>query len=325
MRKPLDRVAEAYFGGMGYEFGQVTRDRVHWVCEQATGEKVLDVGCSQGIVDVLLGREGKRVFAIDMLGESIGYAKRLLGDEPEVIRELVEFQVANFMSHDFGDERFDVVIFAEVLRSVTEPNRFLKRAISLLREGGKVVVTLPFGVNDFFDHKKTYYVTSVLEMLPDELKIVSYKFLDSYFCFTLEHQVEGVSMFDLFSEAEKIFFEKDKKFIEIKNNNKFQRKMERELALQKEALELEQRHVVSLNAALGESDKEVARLKEHVEELALPREERVNADKLSLASYKKERDLLRDYAALQKKYDALAGSRLGKATLAYWQWRRKGK
>ena len=325
MRKPLDKVTEAYFDGMGAEFGRRTRDRIHWVCEQSTGESVLDVGCSQGIASILLGREGKRVFAVDMLEESIGYARRLLADESEVTRGLVDFQVANFMSYDFGNEQFDVVILAEVLRSVTEPSRFLRKAMSLLAEGGKVVVTLPFGINDFFDHKKTYYVTGVLEMLPEELKIVSYKFLGNYFCFTLEQKVEGVSMFDLFSEAENIFFEKDEKFVEIKRNNKFRKKLERDLALQQETLELEQKHNANLNAALGEADKEVARLKEHVEALALPREEKVDADKLSLVAYKKERDLLRDYAALQKRYDALASSRLGKMTLSYWQWRRKGK
>jgi len=325
MRKPLDKVTEAYFDGMGAEFGRRTRDRIHWVCEQSTGESVLDVGCSQGIASILLGREGKRVFAVDMLEESIGYARRLLADESEVTRGLVDFQVANFMSYDFGNEQFDVVILAEVLENVTEPSRFLRKALSLLSEGGKVVVTLPFGINDFFDHKKTYYVTGVLEMLPEELKIVSYKFLGNYFCFTLEQKVEGVSMFDLFSEAENIFFEKDEKFVEIKRNNKFRKKLERDLALQQETLELEQKHNANLNAALGDADKEVARLKEHVEALALPREEKVDADKLSLVAYKKERDLLRDYAALQKRYDALASSRLGKMTLSYWQWRRKGK
>ena len=325
MKKDINRVAQAYFGELGDELHQATRDRVHWVCEKSTGERVLDVGFSQGIASIILGREGKRVFAIDVLKDSIGYAKGLLADESEMTRELVDFRIANFMSHDFGDERFDVVIFAEVLGFVTDPNRYLKKAMSLLHEGGKVVVTLPFGINNLSDYKKVYYVTNVLEMLPDELKVMNYKFLDNYFCFTLEQVVEGVSMLDLFSEVEKIFLNKEKKFVEIQQKNKLQRKLERELALQKEALELEQRHVVSLNSAISELDTEVARLREQVEALALPREERVSADKLSLATYKKERDLLRDYAALQKRYDALASSRLGKMTLAYWQWRRKGK
>ena len=219
MKKPLDKVSEAYFGEMGEEFGQTTRDRIHWVCEQATGEQILDIGCSQGITDIILGREGKKVFAIDILEESIDYAKKLLEDESEVTKTLVDFQAANFMTHDFKEDKFDVVILAEVLEHVTEPTRFLRKSMSLLHEGGKVIVTLPFGVNDFFDHKKTYYVTGVLDMLPNELKVASYKFLGNYLCFTLEQETEGVSLYSFFSDAEKNFYVKERSLVESRKKN----------------------------------------------------------------------------------------------------------
>lgn len=49
-----------------------------------------------------------------------------------------------------------------------------------------------------------------------------------------------------------------------------------------------------------------------------------------LESYKKEEKLLRSYQKLlnehekiSKKYQALSHSKLGKATLSYWKWRKK--
>jgi len=329
MRKSLDRVTEAYFGGMGEEFGRATRDRVHWVCEQASGECVLDVGCSQGIMGVILGREGKRVVAIDLSEESIVFARGVLEGESEVTRGLVDFRVGNFMTHDFEGERFDVIILAEVLEHVTEPTRFLRKTASLLRDDGKVVITLPFGINDFFDHKKTYYVTGVLDMLLDGLRIGSFKFLDSYLCFTLERGIEGVSLYSLFSEAEKSFYVKERQFVEARRQDRQQRdlevrqRLERELVEVSDALELEQRHSSNLNLAISELEQEVVQLKEQMEVLVLSREEKVKTEKLLLASYKKEQGLLKDYSVLQQKYNSLGGSKLGKITLAYWRWRKR--
>jgi len=322
MKNPLDSVTAE-------EFGQATSDRIHWVCEQATGERVLDVGCSQGIADIILGREGKRVFAIDVLEESIGYARRLLEDESELTRGLVDFEVANFMVYDFMGDMFDVVILAGVLADVTDPIRFLRKAASLLCEDGKVVVTLPFGVSGFFDHKKVYYVTGVLEMLSEGLKVVSYKFLDSNFCFVLERKVAGVSLYGLFSEAEKNFYVKERGYIEAARGSRVAREQEdvlrKELVEQTEALELEQRHSDGLNLALSEMTKGL--------------ESKVDTENLLIAEYKKEQAVLKDYADLQRSHDALvkekgvlerryhslSNSRLGKVTLVYWKWRRKGK
>ena len=56
-----DRVNEAYYGSLGETMAVKTRDRINWMCSQASGNTVLDVGCSQGIATILLSREGFRV------------------------------------------------------------------------------------------------------------------------------------------------------------------------------------------------------------------------------------------------------------------------
>ena len=60
-----DRVAEAYYGLMGQQFMRDTQARIHWICRQIQGKSVLDVGCSQGIVPILLAREGLKAIGID--------------------------------------------------------------------------------------------------------------------------------------------------------------------------------------------------------------------------------------------------------------------
>lgn len=180
MKKPLDRVSEAYHDQINLSFGEKVRKRIHWVCEQAKGEKILDVGCSQGITSILLGRESKQVFGIDLLQESIEYANEMLSNEAEVTKKYVEFQNANFIDYDFGDQKFDSVIFGEILEHVTDPERFINKAVELLPENGRIIVTVPFGINDYFDHKKTYYMQGLLDLQNDQINIKSIEILGKW-------------------------------------------------------------------------------------------------------------------------------------------------
>lgn len=171
LKKLLDRVTEAYYDQMGLNFGNKVRRRIHWVCEQAKGETILDVGCSQGITSILLGRESKQVLGIDLMQESIDYANEMLSNEAEVTKKYVEFKTANFIDYDFGERKFDVIIFGEVLEHLTDPARFMKKATEMLSDNGRIIVTVPFGINDYFDHKKTFYMQGLLDLKNDQLNI----------------------------------------------------------------------------------------------------------------------------------------------------------
>lgn len=180
MKKPLDRITEAYFNEMGHKFGERVRRRIHWICSQTKGEKVLDVGCSQGITSILLAREGKEVLGLDLLEEAIDYANKMLDKESDITKSYVEFKHANFITYDFGDQRFDSIIFGEVLEHITDPERFIQNASHLLTENGRIIVTVPFGINDYFDHKKTYYLKGLLDLQLDGLSISDVEFLEGW-------------------------------------------------------------------------------------------------------------------------------------------------
>lgn len=71
-----DRLNEVYYGKlMNKETQDILRERVNWMCGQVQGTRVLDVGCSQGIVSILLARQGKEVVGVDIDPESIDYTK----------------------------------------------------------------------------------------------------------------------------------------------------------------------------------------------------------------------------------------------------------
>ncbi|MGJ7910848.1 methyltransferase domain-containing protein [Neobacillus sp. LXY-1] len=180
MQKPLDRITQAYFGELGDAFSEKVRSRVHWVCEKAKGETVLDIGCSQGITSILLGREGKKVIGVDLLQESIDYANEVLLNEEESTQKLVEFKAANFILVDFGDQTFDSIILGEVLEHVTDPERFINKAFKLLNDNGSLIITLPFGINDYFDHKKTYYLMDLMNFAYENGVVQEVKFFGKW-------------------------------------------------------------------------------------------------------------------------------------------------
>lgn len=189
MKKPLDRITEAYNSELGEAFAEKVRSRIHWICESATGEDVLDVGASQGITSILLGREGKNVLGIDLLEDSIAYANEKLNNEEAYTQENVVFKHANFMTENFGDNCYDSIILGEVLEHITEPERFIEKAISLLKPHGRIVVTVPFGINDYFDHKKTYYLIDLMKFKNENLQVSHIEFFGKWIGVIYEQNV----------------------------------------------------------------------------------------------------------------------------------------
>lgn len=175
-----DRVFDAYRGEMGQQFMRETQRRIHWMCAAAQGDSLLDVGCSQGLVPILLGREGKQVMGIDSSPEAIRSAEQHLVDEPVGVRKRVTFLQADFTTHDFGVQRFDCLIMGEVLEHLVHPERFIEVAAGVLAPGGKLVVTVPFGINDHPDHKQTFYLSAPFRLLHARFDVVEWTLLGEW-------------------------------------------------------------------------------------------------------------------------------------------------
>lgn len=371
MQKPLDRITEAYFDQMGSTFGYKVRTRIHWICENALGDTVLDVGCSQGITSILLGRESKQVLGIDLLQESIDYANNLLMDEAEITKKYVEFKTANFIDYDFGDHKFDSIIFGEVLEHITDPNRFMKKAVELLQEDGQIIITVPFGINDYFDHKKTYYLYEILKLQTNNLKIKDIKFFGEWIGAVFgkgQNHDSGILDLNLLSILEDNFYNLERDLVnDLKEKNASMQDLEqltnekkqykREMTEKNEELEqltLKLSHLESnmadkqiastaekISDKVSKKDEQIKKLTQEVKkyknlenqyknkilelnrEVILEKRQKVKSDELLLESYTKEERLLKTYAQLLKRYEALKNSKLGRLTIKYWQWRRK--
>lgn len=299
MKKNTDRVSEAYYYELGEEFGKKVRDRVHWILESSQGETVLDVGCSQGLTSILLAREGKDVVGIDVLEDAIEYARNQLEQEEKPTREHLELIHDNFASHSF-DRTFDVIIMGEILEHIADTNRFIHKAIELLNPNGRLIITVPFGINDYFDHKHTYYLHDILNFQTSDLHLTEIKFLNGWI---------GAS------------FEKNASLVNLHVDEKLIREFELAL-VEHERRYLKQIHALRKAKETAESNTENEYLQEKMEKVKVQKElyDQYQAEEQLLRKYD---NLEEQYHSLKMKYDNLRKSKLGKLTTKYWKWRRK--
>jgi 2-polyprenyl-3-methyl-5-hydroxy-6-metoxy-1,4-benzoquinol methylase/glycosyltransferase involved in cell wall biosynthesis/spore maturation protein CgeB len=175
-----DKILDAYYGRMGDTFMHETHRRIHWVCNHVVGKQVLDVGCSQGLVPVLLAREGMNVSGLDSDNSAIDQAKNFIGSENIHVQKKVEWILDDFISYDFGSHTFDTVLMTEILEHLVKPGEFIRKASELLKPDGTIIVTVPFGINDFIDHKHTFYLSAPHTIISSYFDIQQYEILGGW-------------------------------------------------------------------------------------------------------------------------------------------------
>ena len=175
----MDRIDEAYNGLMGEEFMRKTRERLHWICSKVAGEKILDVGCSQGTLARLLASTGKSVLGVDINEDAIAYAEGKLAGLDDSSRRRLRFATSNFM--DFKSEAlFDTVVMGEVLEHLPDPAAFVNKAWNHLAKGGTFVATVPFGINDDPDHRQTFYWSWIKDVVAPLFDIADIEFFGKW-------------------------------------------------------------------------------------------------------------------------------------------------
>jgi len=211
-----DRVNEAYFGLLGPNFGKQTQERIHWIGKYVSGEFVLDVGCSQGITSILIGREGRSVLGVDISLKSISEANNYLSREEEPVKAKVHFEQLDYINADFSEKKFDTIILSEVLEHLMNPEPFLEKAKKDLMENGKLIISVPFGINDFIDHKQTYYFTELHTLISKYFLVSEFIVIDKWIGFICVNTSElaGVNIRPTdFTYIEKAFQSIERKYI----------------------------------------------------------------------------------------------------------------
>ena len=179
-----DRVSQVYLGIIDWgTTAEVLRRRIDWMADQAQGPKVLDVGCSEGILEVLLARRGIDVTGVEINPEALEFARELLAKEPDEVRAHSRLVLGDFIEESPVTGLFDTVILGEILEHLHDPRPLLDRSLEHLRTGGRLVITTPFGLHPHEDHHQTYYLTDMIDALKPRLALEHMSVEDGYIRF----------------------------------------------------------------------------------------------------------------------------------------------
>lgn len=99
---------------------------------------VLDVGCAQGTLALMLGERGHKVCALDIRQHFLDYAAS------RYERGDVRFVCGNAMEIEL-DEQFDLIFANQIVEHLVYPLEFTKQLMKWLKPGGRLVMTTPNG------------------------------------------------------------------------------------------------------------------------------------------------------------------------------------
>ncbi len=101
------------------------------------GGELLDVGCGTGNFLAAARDVGYRVTGTELDRNAVRFAKEWLG-----LERVLPLTIAGFVEQ-FGNEKFDLVTFFEVLEHQTEPLEFLRNIKSCLKPRGTIALSVP--------------------------------------------------------------------------------------------------------------------------------------------------------------------------------------
>ena len=97
--------------------------------------KILDVGCSEGYLGGYLKNLGHTVLGVEMNPQSAHKAS-------EVLDSVYNGSISEYFNHH-SDEKFDVILFGDVLEHIADPNEVLEVCHKHLNNNGFIIVSLP--------------------------------------------------------------------------------------------------------------------------------------------------------------------------------------
>lgn len=167
------------------------------------GERVLDVGCGQGLFLARLTKTYKaKGMGIDVSNKSIEFARK------NYARKNLSYRVANATEIPFKVDSFDVVVSFDALEHIEDQKRAVKEMVRVLKPGGKLLIyamskddkltldwireKLGFDIYTRAAHKRELFVDS--DWLREELEVCgarvnSIELFNAFFSLALDEAI----------------------------------------------------------------------------------------------------------------------------------------
>ena len=141
--------------------------------------KILEIGCGTGGNLDMLGRFGE-VSALEMDENAISIASNKTNYAYNIKSGYCPQELP------FEKNEFDLICMFDVLEHIEADKKSLFELKKLLKEDGKMLITVPaynwlFGSHDkFLHHKRRYSKTTLKTSIPDELEILNISYFNTF-------------------------------------------------------------------------------------------------------------------------------------------------
>ena len=278
-----DKIYLSYIGDLGKDSQNDSKKRIKWILENIeSGQQILDLGCSQGIISILAAQKNNHVLGIDIEKDAIDFAENLISNKYVDTKDNVGFICADYYDYHIT-EKFDVIIMTEVLEHLENPKGFIKKSVQNLKENGRIIITVPFGVNDHPDHKSTFYYTNFLNLLKGIYNIQSISFMGRWLGIVASLSGDNIDIYspNILRQLEDNFYTIDRKMTDRINelykynlsaNNKYKESTESYALLKEKYLSLNDTYKI-LKQKGNETAQKYKVLSENISSIKLRNEE----------------------------------------------------
>ena len=131
------QVWDEKMGDKGNDFHKyLVRPSIEKLLELKPGQRILDIGCGNGLTTRRLASSGANVLGIDFASEMINNARKRTKEN----QELIEYQVLDATDETgllkLGENSFDAAVSAMALMDMAEIEPLFKALIKIIRPGG---------------------------------------------------------------------------------------------------------------------------------------------------------------------------------------------
>jgi len=121
--------------------------RVKKILKFPFGEKVLDIGCSDGTITIEIAKKKtvRKIIGVDISPSAIKEANEKLNKLMPNLKEKISFKQAFIEDLDFPDNYFDTISACETLEHIAIGSLFkaMDNLVRMLKNNGNMIITVP--------------------------------------------------------------------------------------------------------------------------------------------------------------------------------------